>query len=209
MAVDSDFLSDTLRGRLGEKNPRRVVTEEDHRHAVIGVRFVKHTAEFDFHIKDLPDGRRIPLEDHIFCSVDAATDVRGSRTELRHEDAHGGRSCGDVRQLGHVVGPFGLQFLAGKPLARRPGKRGPREAVGDDGVRAEFADAGEDVVVQAIDHGAHGDYGGDANDDAENGEGGTQRVFLEGIQREQHFAAKLQPTFLAHHRAQARRARAR
>ena len=67
------------------------------------------------------------------------------------ENAHGGRSGFDVREPRDVVGPFGLEFLASEPVAGRAGKRSPGEAIGDDGVRAEIADAAEDVVVEAVD----------------------------------------------------------
>ncbi len=68
---------------------------------------------------------------------------------------------------GDVVRPFRLEFFAGEPFAGRAGERGPREAVGDDGVGAKLADAAEDVVVETVDYGGDRDDGGDADDDAE------------------------------------------
>jgi hypothetical protein len=59
-----------------------------------------------------------------------------------------------------------LELLACKPFTGWTGKRGPGEAVGDDGVGAEFADTAEDVVVEAVNDGGDRDYGGDADDDA-------------------------------------------
>ncbi len=83
---------------------------------------------------------------------------------------------------GNIIGPFRLEFFAGKPFAGRAGKRGPGETVSDDGVGAKFADAAEDVVVESVDDGGDSDNGGDPDDDAEDGEGGSQGVFAEGVQ---------------------------
>ncbi len=66
---------------------------------------------------------------------------------MRLENAHRGGSGFDVRKLGDVVGPFGLEFFASEPVARRARERGPGKAVGDDGVGAKLADAAEHVVV--------------------------------------------------------------
>ena len=56
---------------------------------------------------------------------------------------------------------------------------------GDDGVRAEIADSAEDVFIEAVDERADGDDGGDADDDAENGERRAERVFAQGVESEQ------------------------
>src|SRR5438309_1321533 len=96
-------------------------TDADHHMpVVISVGLVEHPPIFDLEVEDASDRRRIPLQDHVLGAVDASAQVRRARSELWHEDAHRGRSGGDMRQLGHVLGPFRLQFLSSKPFAWRP-----------------------------------------------------------------------------------------
>ena len=197
LAVDSDFFSDAVGNGLWKKYSCRVVAEQHHGHVVIGIRLIEHSPVFDLQVEDAADRGRISLEDHVLCAVDAAAQVRCARSELRHENAHRRGSRRDMRQLGHVLGPFRLQFLSRKPFARGPRERSPREAIGNDGVRAQLPDSSQHIVIQAVDHGADSDDRGDADDDAENGQCRAQRIFSQRVQREQHFAAKLQRAVLA------------
>src|SRR5215470_8422026 len=135
---------------------------------MLRVRFVEGPAELHLHVEDAMNGRGISLEDHVLGAVLAAAQVCGPSAKLRHEDAHRWRCCCDVRESFDVLCPFREQLLAIEPLAWRMRKRGPREAVADDRVGAELANAGEHIVVQAVDHGADSDYRGDANHDSEN-----------------------------------------
>ena len=142
------------------------------------------------------------MQNHAFCAVRSVADIFRTGAEHRLKNAHGG-GCGlDVGKLGDVVGPFGLEFFAGEPFAGRARKRGPGETVGDDGVRAELADAAEDVVVEAVDDSGDGDYCGDADDDAENGECRAQRVLAQRIESEQDLVAEFERSLLAAQQAQ-------
>src|SRR5207253_8825218 len=86
LAVDDDFFPDAVRDRLWEKYSGSVVTEQHHRHVVVGVGLVEHPSVFDFQVEDASDRRRIPLQDHVLRAIDAAAQVRRTRSKLRHED---------------------------------------------------------------------------------------------------------------------------
>src|ERR1700674_5389776 len=129
-----------LRG-FGKKNPSGVVTQQDYRGAMFGIVVVERTSESHFQIKDLADGRRVSLEDHIFRAISAAAYVRRTGPEMRLKNAHRGGGRRHVRELGNVVCPLGLQLFAVEPFAGRPRERRPGKAISDDGVRTQFADA--------------------------------------------------------------------
>src|SRR6185369_10341432 len=98
LAVQSDFFSDRVGGRTRKKRAGCVVAEHDDRRTMLGVIFVERAAVLDFHIEDAIDRGRIALQDDVFGAKSATANVGGAGAELRHEDAHGGRSGGDMRQ---------------------------------------------------------------------------------------------------------------
>src|SRR2546428_9423405 len=102
---------------------------------MLSIRVVEWTTESHFQIKDLADGSRISLQDHVFRAIRAAAHVRCTGSEMRFKNAHRGRSGGHVRKPGNVLRPLRLQLFAVKPFAGRPRERGPRKAESDDGVR--------------------------------------------------------------------------
>ena len=192
LAVNRDFLADGGSGRAGEECAHGVVAEEDDGSAMVGVGFVEEAALLDFQVEDFADGGLVTLQDYVFRAVRAVAHVGGTGAEFRLENAHGGGRGFDVREPADFDGPFGLEFLAREPVAGRAGERSPGEAVGDDGVGAEFANAAENVVVEAVDDGGDGNDRGDADDDAENGESGAQGIFAESVEREKEFVPEFE-----------------
>ena len=137
---------------------------------MLSIGFVEFAACCDFQVKDLRDGRRISLQDHILGPIRTVAHIRSSDTELRLKNAHGWRGGFYVREIRHVVGKLREQFLARKPFAGWPRQRCPRESIRDDGVRAEIANAAKHVVVKPVNHRTDGYHRGDANNDSKNRE---------------------------------------
>ena len=64
------------------------------------------------------------------------------------------------------------------------GDRAGDESRKAEATRHQLANSGEDIIVETVDHGAHGDDRGDADNDAENGERGAKRVFAQRVECE-------------------------
>ena len=164
LAVDDNFLADAVLRRLRKQNSSGVVAQQNDGGTMLRVGFIEEAAVLNLQIKNLSDGRLIPLQNHIFGAVGAAAHVGRPGTELRLENAHRRRRGLDVREPGDIFRPLRLKFLAGEPFTRRPRERSPGKTVSDDGVRAQRANAAEHVFIEAVDHRRHGDDGGDADD---------------------------------------------
>ena len=93
--------------------------------------------------------------------------------------------------MSHVFRPLRLQLLPREPFAGRSRERGPRKTESDDRVRAELADAAQHVFVQPVDNRAHGNHGRNSDDDAENGQRGTQWIDAERVHRQRERFAEV------------------
>src|SRR5438093_12889569 len=89
---------------------------------MLSIRVVEWTTESHFQIKDLADGRRVSLQDHVFRAICPSAHVRCTGSEMRFKNAHRGRSGGHVRKSDNVLSQIRRQLIAFNPFVGWPRK---------------------------------------------------------------------------------------